>query len=302
MVHTICLTHLVPQDAPALAALLQHTPKKHKAFSFYLMRPNDVDEYGEVCRWCFRLVLDCLKLFSVPNIGPAEAVRIIPSINDYLVGTGLDVDDFNLTRIDYAYSHVVADLKERECIFAMLQKSLTHGKYTKQKTAYSTSLRRESNSKVIQIYDKNTERRARGVPARDYEHNVVRTETQVMREHLKSQRRATGTPRSLATWLTWERYRKYIGEAWAFVYHGDFYPLETAIKMIMASGNGKRKREGMIALVTDIAAHGVDTTKASKSANTYKDYVARLNKLGVNPITIPEDYKIAFISSPFKFF
>lgn len=304
MVHTICLTHLVPKDDPALEMLMHHAKsKKHEAFSFYLMRPSEVDEFGEVWRWCFRLVVDCLKLFNVRNIGPSEAVRIIPAINDYLVGTGLDVDDFNLTRIDYAYSHVVTDPEERECIFAMLQKCTTKAKYTKREKIYKTSLRRESKSKAIQVYDKNAERRWRGVTARDYERNVIRTETQVLREHLKSQKRATGTPRSLKTWLTWERYRKYIAEAWAFVYQGDFYPLETAIKMIAASDNSKVKRNRLIAFVTTIAAYDVDTAKATmKSPRTYKEYIARLDKLGVNPITIPEDYKIAHISNPFKFF
>lgn len=303
MLHTICMTYPVPKDDP-MFAILQHRAQTNTSdsTSFYLLKPNCIDEYGEVIQFCFRMVVDCLAMFRVQNISIAEVPRIIPAIDSFLAPTGLTADDFNLTRIDYSFSAKEPSPIVRNCIFQMLQKCPGYGEYTALETRYYSSVRRESGSKVIQSYDKNTERNAKVKWPRDYERDVIRTEVQILREHLKSQKRSKGTPRKLKDWLDWDKYRKYMGQAYFFLFEGDFYDLPAAIAKIAASVNTEGMKKKLITFITTIADHDVDTAKAAMNVKTYKGYVERLTTLNINPITIPEKYHIHHISTPFELF
>lgn len=82
-----------------------------------------------------------------------------------------------------------------------------------------------------------------------------------------------------------------------YIYGGDYYKLNNAIEIIQNSNLTDKWKYKLICFLGVIKYYGIDQIKEVEvySYGTFKDYVARLEKMGINPITLDDDCKYSML-------
>lgn len=289
------LSLLLSRPAPSGVTLYRPRPAVHLSGG------------GGVYSWYWTLHLDCLQMLNTMNIRPENIPALEAVVNSYLWQVGLLIGDFTITKIDYAYNVRIPDPVVCDALFCALQLSPKQADYLIRRDVYKTSLYAKSKSlkrksRAFQIYDKEAERRARGIVPESFEADVIRMEHQVRTNHLKAQRRDKGIPRTWAAWMNWDRRTEYLQRGFKFVQYGDFYSLSAARDLIYSSSFDVSMKDKLNQYITIIAAAGMDAlAKVDKfhSHNTREAHNKRLASIGVNPLTLDAQFGIDHIPMPF---
>lgn len=115
----------------------------------------------------------------------------------------------------------VEDSRVREFLFKLYEKSMEHYRFLnrcngKKKTAYAkgekykTTCYFNSQSLVVTIYDKETERNAKGEKIDVFEENVLRFEVRLLNNHLKNNKRNKNIPKTLEAYMKQDLYIDYM--------------------------------------------------------------------------------------------
>ena len=95
-----------------------------------------------------------------------------------------------------------------------------------------------------------------------------------------------------------ERQAEYLANTKDLIPIGDFYSLNFAKALVVASVFKEREKVFFKRLLEEMSNMDMETAKTMVSFNTYKKYVKKLEMLNINPITIPEEMKLDHIPLP----
>ena len=207
-----------------------------------------------------------------------------------------------LSRLDYRYDIRIENEDERKLIIKLLKKGIKKSSYMKKITKYKTTVRYFSKSRCDNIYDKEIERLAKGKEVKKYEKGIFRFEAQIKNEHLKYRNKKQGIDRSFEKYFTYEMYKYYMDTMIIKVVgKGDFYCLREAEKIIeIADIKDKYKKELREFLIYTSIKRCLSKTKDKYGRYKYKKYINILEGLGINPIIIPEKWRVKKIENPLR--
>ena len=258
-----------------------------------------VDPVGAVMGWMLTVHIDCLRLLQKVNLTQYDLKVITDAVNRFLSGIGLSVEDMQVSRIDYCVNAVVPE-RQRAVLLKVFQKALRQTFYVKRGQKYIQSVYYKSKSKVVQIYDKTAECRAKGRIPKWYEKDVLRFEVQIKTNHLKYKRRR-GVDRSWTAWISWDTRTHYLADALGHtIYEGDYYTLDRAYTRLKHCGIQGVLLDQLRAFMRSISkGRHVEKVFETMSRNTAKRYCNILRRAGVSPIPIPRREKISYLQNPF---
>ena len=252
----------------------------------------------------YRVHFDCLKYLNKVTIEPEDILKLKQALYKYIF-TIIDpklfnIDDWEMYRVDYSFNVVIMEEEKRRALIGTLQGARTKAAYTKRKISYSTSIYNKSERKTIQIYDKAAERKKKGRNIEPYEENVIRYETQVRKDHIRSKAKRGIVTKDIDAWLNWEMYVSYLSEQCKYFCCGDYYSLERAIEHVKKSNYKDSEKRKLCMFLRQVADKGMDYAVETLAYQTIEKYILQLGAIGVNPLTIPNGYGITFIENPLK--
>ncbi len=246
----------------------------------------------------FKLNVDCLKLLKKQNIEKADYPTIIETIDKFLAGWHLRLEDFNVHRFDACVNFNIADANEMDCFFSLLRFLPDTLYHVHRERRFETSDCHKNKSRTFLIYGKEAERLAKNKPIMPYEKDVIRFEVQLKKDAVSYYRYKRGKSRSLDSWANpdWERAR--LLEFNKILPPADFWSFEKAVERIHNSSFKPSLQKKLIAYLGQIAAKGsldVSIGKSGKTTATYKKHLVSLN---INPITIDPAWGIDYLKNP----
>ncbi len=137
--------------------------------------------------------------------------------------------------------------------------------------------------------------------------NIFRLELQnkkgTLKSHYKSSKKANKKDSNVKIqertidnyWDKDTMYKYYVKEITAYLYKGDYYKLELAIKKISESDYKESWKIKLSKFICGIHNIGIGKMEDRYSRNTFKGYIERLNTIKVNPITIPDNSKFEML-------
>lgn len=211
-----------------------------------------------------------------------------------------------LKRYDFRLDVKVKDIKERELLFKLYEKTRTklytmnkypHQKY-KGKSLYFKSPSKYASTS-LNIYDKGKERQDKNLPIRGYEKDVIRYEIQLRNRHLNYNNNRKNMPKEIDTYLNtalmdWY-YHKYIKPIF---FSGHYYNIYHAEKIICKYINNETNRNKILDFLKLISRKDVQTAKSFYSGYLYKKNITLLEGMNINPILIPKHYGVPFLKNP----
>ena len=215
--------------------------------------------------------------------------------------------EFKLSRIDYRYDMVVENLEVRKVLFNIYNKYFNKAAYMKKvdiRKKYKTSnadvsIRYKNGSKALNIYDKEEERRARNQPVMKYERAVIRFEGQVNTSRINYLNRKYGLKSKLKDYFTEDMYNICMKDSIIkVIYMGNYYNKYHAFKIIDNSDNTSKEKENMKGFLLAVANMRSLEKGKKEYKNRYRKILKNLEKLNINPILIPKNYLITYISNP----
>lgn len=276
-----------------------------------------------------------LQLDAVDLLGRTEDGVIVPE--DYeliqfhiqeLEQQLFDFPDrhFILNRIDYRLDLKVENEEHRKILFKLWRKiAKSYGrlkKRTKKNTtkeqkdgkeiyrsekAYQTTIYLASKSIVVCLYDKEEERKSKGIQPLTYEKDIIRFEVRLMRNHLAYKAREDKKSRnkkkkirerSLECYMKKECFDEYIQKYVLNIFGTeDFYKLNVIKAKLIEAEMKDAQRDKLVNFINIIARAGMEgvigyrRNKGKKegkcSRYTVKRYRQILNELGIHIISLP---------------
>lgn len=234
---------------------------------------------------------------------------------------------FILNRIDYRVDLKVENKEHRKILFKLWRKiAKSYGrlkKRTKKNTtkvqrdgkeiyrsekAYQTTIYLASKSLVVCLYDKEEERKSKGIEPLPYERDVIRFEVRLMRNHLaykareekeqEKKKKKETRERSLEAYMEKECFDEYIKKYVLNIFGTeDFHKLDVIKSKLIEAGIKNAQRDKLINFINIIARAGVEGVisyrgtkskkKGSCSRYTMKRYRQILSELGIHIISLP---------------
>ena len=155
-------------------------------------------------------------------------------------------------------------------------------------------------SRHFQIYDKVSERIAKGKHIKPWEVHILRQEVQCFAPHIRHIKEYRELMPTWDNWVDIDLQTHYLKNTKPIFPQGDFYSLEQALEIINNSNLGPAKKRNLSDDLICVAMWGLDAMKESHSLNTYKDHLNCFEELGISPLTLPTKYKhLGKIVNPF---
>lgn len=201
--------------------------------------------------------------------------------------TGLFNVRLVLSRIDY-YVDLVTNVKSHEIadILEILDKHQDNYKYMRKSKKYKTSyyLKTKRGSHNLNCYDRNARYKNRNLEG------IFRIELQLKKPKIKSELKKYGIARIIDNYWTKEAMQEYYFNLLRDFFHNcDYYRIDVAIQKIKRSDYKESMKNKLIAFITKINKNGMTKAKKDYSAPTVKNYINKLEKIGLNPVTISID-------------
>ena len=203
--------------------------------------------------------------------------------------TGTDKLSLQLSRIDYCVDLAMdSDCNEIEDSLELLYKHIHSYRHMKIDKIYDTSfyLKAKRGSYNLNCYDKYEETDRID---EDYK-GIFRLELQIKKHKIKRELKKYGIPRELDYYWTKSAMEEdFFDFLKGFFYCCDYYRIDIAIKRIKESLYPKAMQDKLIRFIKKVNKVGVTEAKKSYSYSTVKSYIEKLEKIGLNPITISKD-------------
>lgn len=258
--------------------------------------------------------VDFTVLLNTPKIYGSDIERINNSIHSFLSDIFMEDIDLVLKRIDYKKDITTKNEKEAQTLIAIYNKAReTYWALIKQ-GLYANSIRYNSKSIMLNIYQKDIERENRlstkiedvlDIEVIDsileillYK-NTIRFEVQVLNKHLNYKKRYYGNRKTLDVYFSDEKSKHYLNYYLKpLFYSGNYYNLDNAISIIETSDlslSWKRKLNNFIIVINQ---SNVSESIKHYSYHKFRTNIKKLKELNINPITIPDNYNIDKIKNP----
>ena len=260
---------------------------------------------------------DVTKILNRGNVYEKDYDEVKKRIDnevEYLVGYSLDLI---LIRVDYRFDKYISSKAERLILIHLYKKMINkHGfKLKKSKNKYKTSVRYDSKSMQIIIYDKEEERKDKNKKCEDYEKCVLRFEVKLLNKHLNYNKRKYNIEKDLKFYFSESLQRKYmLSNIQKIVYKGDYYNIREADKIINKSNMKERDKKFIREFLIDVSENGItgakeisiESDKQKYTPYKFKKAVSILEELNINPILIPKSREYfhnerhSYIKNPFN--
>lgn len=301
--HTIEISKILQLSSPKALSVFTWVPTV--AFHPYMTASlNPVfknQDTGQTVVYQLLIHIDCLKIVQKGNIEQSDIPIIKQTVEDFLIGSSLSLDEFSVARIDYCYNAVVTD-EERKWLLPELQKLPRRRDYQERVHDYKTSVYYQSKSRVTQFYDKEAERLHKGKRCEDYEISVLRLESQIKHEHIKykKRRKKDYIPNRWDNWVNWDMQRTYLMRSLNnVIYTGDYHTLDSASAIIKQNIPRPSKQNNLIEFLQEIHELGWDKASVKRCYNTNRCYAKELTEMNINPILLPNNSPFQVIKNPF---
>lgn len=250
---------------------------------------------ARICLW---IKINCHELLEVMNVADNDIKTLTEIISQWVGKVGLELSDFNINRIDYDYNIPIHG-SAREAVIEILE-GLPQRIMHLEKESFPHCVYYVCRSRHVHVYDKVKERTSKHKKPEEWEIDVCRQEVQCYSSHIRYAKSYYGLLPTWENWVNLDRQAEYLRKAKPVFPQGDFYPMDEAIEIIQASNLKAAKKRNLCKDLQLIASQGLGALKNSCSINTYKDHLACLENLGVNPFTLPVKYKnLGKIDNPF---
>lgn len=165
---------------------------------------NISKQYGG---WKLFLIVDVIKLLGRSDIYERDYLQVQNIINGFSMHFFGEILDFVLTRIEYRHDALL-DKAEREFLLRRYKKIIDKYYFAK-KNIYDTSVYHSNKSKSKIVYDKESERDAKGISIESYEKDILRYEVKLLNGHLYYQMDTYNIDRTLENYWKADMFRKY---------------------------------------------------------------------------------------------
>lgn len=247
---------------------------------------------------CLWVKISCHELLEVQNLSDSDVEKMTAIVNDWLGTAGLTLDDLNVNRIDYDYNMPLHG-NAREAVIDLLN-GLPQRAMRMEKDSFPGSVYYVCKSRHAQVYDKVKERKDKHKKTKHWEEDVCRQEVQCLAGHIRHMKRYHGLQPVWSNWVCNNMQAQYLRNAKPIFPRGDFYTMDDAVDIIQTSDLKPAMKSKLCNDLHTVACGGLDALKAAYSLNTYKDHLNRLERLGVNPLTLPAKYRdIGKVENPF---
>ncbi len=238
--------------------------------------------------WKLFLTIDAIKLLGTPNIAETDYYKVEDFLNKFCMENFGEILDLILTRIEYRYDAVLSPV-ERE-FFLRRYKKIIDKRYFAEKKTFNTSIYHSNKSKSKIVYDKQSERDAKGVKIESYEKNVLRYEVKLLNRHLYYNMKKHGIERNLKNYWNQNIYREYFTKEFKpILYDGDYYKLYDIMKILDSADLREKEIAAIRELLLLASRKGISEAKKYYSRYMFNRYLSILEELGVNPIVIPKN-------------
>lgn len=301
--HTIEISKILQLSNPKASKVFAWIPTVayHPYLAVNLNPVFKAPDTGRVMIYQLLIHIDCLKIVYKENIEQPDIPIIKQTVEDFLVGSGLSLDEFTVARIDYCYNAVVSD-EERKWLLPELQKLPHRRDYQERVHDYKTSVYYQSKSRVTQFYDKEAERFHKGKLCEDYEVSVLRLEAQIKHEHIKykKRRKKNWISNRWDDWVSWDMQRTYLVRSLNnVIYTGDYHTLDSASAIIRQHILRPSKQNNLIGFLQEIHEYGWDKASVKRCYNTNRCYAKKLTEMNINPILLPDNSPFQTIKNLF---
>ncbi len=291
---------------------------------------GDENQYGRNC-WVLQVEVDFIKLLNKIDINDDDYKIIEEEIDKYVYFIfGHTEYKMSFTRIDYRIDAKM-NKNDIEVVLKLLTKSYQKYGFKKLKNTkeiigkekyeklikdnnmkkIETGLYFQSKSIKIHIYDKELERLSKGFEPEEYEKGILRMEVRLYNRHLNYKKRVYNLTKELKTYLNKKFFNEYItNNLEKFIHKGDYYKITLSQDIIDNSKLTLYQKKFLKEFLIDVSRSNLTNImnlKNEKGKPKYS-YIRRRNalnmleKLDINPISIPKNWKCKnHIENPLKY-
>ncbi len=217
---------------------------------------------------------------------------------------------WNINRVDYAVNIFMEHVKEYIKLFQRADKPSIFNEL------YSTEAHRRkqldgsfylyNKSTIINFYDKENELMKKNFNT-DGAKNLLRFEVQCNKLKTNNIKYKKGFETShVKNYLKMDLSEEYIKHYYnKTIGSGDYYKLSRAIEMINDSNYTEKMKKRLIEVLKGVNLHRSIWKAREKSVyskNSFNKYLKMIRALNINPVTIPNKWKIDYLKNPEKFF
>lgn len=216
-------------------------------------------------------------------------------------------DSHNLVRIDYRIDKKVPLASERELYLLLYNK--TRGSFNrlrKQRNNYKTTIYHSCKSIQTTVYDKNEHCKYQNREPMEWERDMIRFEIRLKNPHIYNRLKGTGEVKCLYTFFKEAVFKEYVQKYLQKIFPtGDFYCFDLAEELISSSKYTLTIRRRLKHFLAKVSNGNLDTPKNKNysdwiNKDAFNKRLQNFKDLDVNPITIPQSYKIKKLPSLVK--
>jgi len=216
-------------------------------------------------------------------------------------------DNHNLIRIDYRIDRKVPLATERELYLLLYNKTKSSFKrLKKQRNNYKTTIYHSCKSIQTTVYDKNEHCKYLNREPMEWERDMIRFEIRLKNPHIYNKVKGTGEVKCLYSFFKAEVFEEYVQKYLMRIFPtGDFYSFDLALDLISSSKYTLTIRRRLKRFLEKVSNGNLDTPlnnfySDSIKGDAYNKRLHNFRELNINPITIPQAYKIEKLPSLLK--
>lgn len=217
-------------------------------------------------------------------------------------------ESHNLVRIDYRIDKKVQMESERKLYLILFNKTKSSYKRLKKQgsSKFKTSIYHSCKSIETVVYDKNEHCKYQNREPMAWERDMIRFEIRLKNPHIYNQLKGTGEVKCLYSFFKDAVFKAYVQNYLLKIFPtGDFYSFELAEALISSSNHSITIRKRLKHFLAKVSNGNLDTPLIKYfsgwiNQDTYNKRLQVFNELEVNPITIPQVYKIEKLPSLLK--
>lgn len=245
-------------------------------------------------QWFMFLTVDFIKLLEKCDITERDYKEVEYKINTFIYNIfGNLNNELILIRLDYRLDIKVKNEEERKLLMHLYKKTQDKYRFKKKYDKYKSTIYFNSKSVQSTVYDKEEERDAKNQDVENYEEDVLRFEVRLQNRHLNYMKYAHKIQKTLENYFNHKLYSKYMEENLGLLLcKGNYFRMYKCEKIIGNSELSVKNKKELRDFLIIISKKGMEIAKSNYSRYKFKKFIKQLEKLNINPIIIPKNYKI----------